>query len=242
MNRRFHVPSLFPGRITLDAAQSRHLRDVLRIQEGDSVSLFDNAGHLARALVVRLADLVEMQVAAVADAPKIAAPLTIAAATPKGARADWMVEKLSELGVACLIPLNSARTVVHPEAGKLQRWQRIAAESAKQCKRPAVMEILAPQGLSQIAADARYARHTRWLLSTTCDSAPASAATAALADQPILALIGPEGGWTDSEESLLRTSGFAPLQLTRTILRIETAAVVLASLVMVQIAGPVSKE
>lgn len=233
VNRRFHHPALQTGLLRLDPVQSRHLRGVLRIGVGETVELFDGTGASAMASVTRLADEVELQVAEVRPADEGALRLTIAAAPPKGSRADWLVEKLSELGVAGYIPLQTARTVVHPEDGKLQRWQRLATESAKQCKRPGLMEIAPSTGLQPLVSDARYAHATRWVLSTDAQSLPVLEALPGLASGEILALIGPEGGWTDHEEQFLRDSGFAPIHLTRTILRIETAAITLASLVMV---------
>ena len=67
---------------------------------------------------------------------------TVASAVPKGPRADWMVEKLSELGATAFVPLQTARSVAMPSgSGKLDRWSRLAAEAAKQCGRPGVMRI-----------------------------------------------------------------------------------------------------
>ena len=210
MKRRFHVPSLTVGVIRLDAGQSRHLRDVLRIGTEEEVAVFDSgAGGLGRWLW-RSVQRCSCAVAAIEQGEHAAQELTVAAAVPKGPRADWMVEKLSELGVHAYVPLRTARSVVHPERGKLQRWERIATESAKQCQRPGVMQIREPVELAALLAEGRARGAELWCLSTqgACDSAATAAAGVA---GPVLALIGPEGGWTEGELGLMRR-GAAPVR------------------------------
>jgi 16S rRNA (uracil1498-N3)-methyltransferase len=223
--------------VRLDAAQSRHLRDVLRIRPGEAVELFDGTGRTAPAKVCRVEGAVELEVGAIHEGQAAAIRLAIAAAPPKGSRADWLVEKLSELGVSAYIPLQSARTVVHPEEGKLGRWQRLATESAKQCKRADVMRVLPPTQVKSLGIDPAYAGWVKWCLSTRDALPPALAGLGSLRPGGLLALIGPEGGWTDTEEQFLSDSGFASVHLTSTILRIETAAITVAALVMVAAAN-----
>lgn len=221
----------------LDARQSRHLRDVLRIDVGQTVELFDDAGQRAPATVLSTADLVMLKVDAVEQAQSRGRglELVIAAAVPKGPRADWMVEKLSELGVARYIPLQTARGVVHPEAGagKLQRWERIAQESAKQCKRSGVMRIEAPITVHRLCAASEWENAVRWCMATGEGSQPVSEVLPQLGgNRTLLAMIGPEGGWTQQEEDVMRGRHFQMVRLTHTILRIETATLALAAVVM----------
>lgn len=233
MNRRFHVDQLSEGTVHLDVRQSRHLRDVLRIRAGENVELFDNAGKRAAAVVVETGEPVVLKVERVEQGHAAGVELIIAAAVPKGPRADWMVEKLSELGVARYTPLETARSVVHPEAGKLQRWGRIAEESAKQCKRGGVMQIGAPTGLKTICADAAWQDAVRWCMAAGEGSVGIMEALPPVsARQTVVALIGPEGGWTDDELKLVEMSRFHLVRLTRTILRVETAALAVAAVVM----------
>lgn len=233
MNRRFYIMQLAAGQVQLDARQSRHLRDVLRIGVGEAVELFDDAGRRAQARVLSTADAVVLKVAAVEEAAARAMELVVAAAVPKGPRADWMVEKLSELGVASYIPLETARGIVHPEAGKLQRWGRMAEESAKQCKRSGVMRIETPMRVQSVCAAPQWEKAARWCMTTGEGAVPAAEVLAELrGDGALLALIGPEGGWTEGELELMREGRFQMVALTRTILRIETAALALAAVVM----------
>ena len=202
------------------------------------VELFDDAGRRAAATVLGTGERVLLKVDAVEQAQSRGMELVIAAAVPKGSRADWMVEKLSELGVAHLIPLDTARGVVHPEAGKLQRWERIAQESAKQCKRSGVMRIEAPMTIQKLCAASQWEKAARWCMATGEGSQPISEMLPHLdGNGTLLATIGPEGGWTEQEQDVMRSERFQMVRLTHTILRIETAALTLAAVVMTRGAG-----
>ena len=230
--RRLHVPALQPGRLTLPPAEAHHARDVLRLSEGITVELFDPAGRTAAATILRCTGReVVLDVQAVHEpAQSTAFQWIIASAVPKGSRVDWMIEKLSELGAAAFIPLRTDRSVVLPEGqGKRQRWQRLAAEAAKQSRRTGVMRIDDLTDLRELLSRAGPACY----LSTTAgargilDLLPAlrSSGTPSLTF-----LIGPEGGWTDAERTVLDAAGVTALTLGPTILRVETAAVAAAVL------------
>lgn len=233
MARRVHVSVLHSGEVTLEPDAAHHLRDVLRAQLGDEVELFDAFGHIARGSIVRLdrTDVV-VRIDTVDDAKLSRASITVASAVPKADRADWLVEKLSEIGVDVWQPLRTARSVVHPEGvSKYDRWRRLAIEAAKQSRRSGVMRIDELQPLD--AAIAAGAASTRIILSTQSDAMPLLDVIAKRSDRtsPITLLIGPEGGWTADELSQLATAGVEAASLGSTILRIETAAVVAAGIV-----------
>jgi 16S rRNA (uracil1498-N3)-methyltransferase len=250
---------LRPGRIELDSSEARHLRDVLRLTQGDAVELFDDAGRVGVGTIIECAPaslIVEVKdVTEPTDVAGVA--LTIAAAVPKGERADWMIEKLSELGVARFIPLAADRGVVLPEGkNKRDRWLRIAIESAKQSRRRGVMEIaeltqltelLKPGLVGQTFLSASGRRpessattsHGRqeclphratFHLSTSPDAAPIRDALTS-SPRELTLLIGPEGGWTDAEIALFAERDIRGVKLTDTILRVETAAVAAAAVV-----------
>lgn len=230
MLKRFHLLHLTAGQHRLDTAQARHLRDVLRFEVGQQIEVFDDDGQVASARVTRLRPDVEIEVDTPVAATAGQVQLTIASAVPKGARADWLIEKLSELGTASFVPLQTSRSVVAPESGKLGRWRRIAEETAKQCRRVGVMEICDLVPLATFLGGSTVFEH-RWCLSTAAGMPPILRAGAE-ARGPVVAAIGPEGGWTDAELQSFAASSFTPIALTRTILRVETAAVAVASVVM----------
>lgn len=232
MIRRLHTPKLFIGHVPLDPAQARHAREVLRLKSGDEIELFDDAGAVAKGTLIfdgskdvaaRVEHLEQAQSASTLQ-------LIVASAVPKGERADWMVEKLSELGVAAFIPLATERSVVKPEGrNKLERWMRIATESAKQSRRAGVMRVEELKSVAEVIRDRCPALH----LSTAPRCQPLQDLLVAHAPSPLTLLIGPEGGWTDAEIQLFAESKIPGAKLTATILRIETAAIAAAAISLI---------
>jgi 16S rRNA (uracil1498-N3)-methyltransferase len=226
--RRIHVSSLSPGDIVLDESQAHHLRDVLRLKIGSNVELFDDAGLVGQAIVTRVESSgVSVRVDAI-ECSVTSRELTVASAVPKGDRADWMIEKLSELGVSRFIPLQTERSVVHPTgSGKRDRWVRIATESAKQSRRAGVMRIDELTRVTEVISNLKS--EISWFLSTADNARP----MASLLDQPTDALnllIGPEGGWSETEIARFDDQNLTPVKLTATILRVETAAIAAAAI------------
>ncbi len=229
MLRRLLVNHLHPGLIELDERQSHHARDVLRLEAGEDVELFDDAGQTAPGRIVSIMPRVAVDAGTMQTRAVDTLRIVIASAIPKSSRADWMVEKLSELGVARFIPLLTSRGVVQAEGqNKRQRWQRLAEESAKQCRRAGVMQIDEPRDLSHVLATHTVAG---WFCSTATGAIPAKQAAESIRPdcRELLLLIGPEGGWTEPEEQLLRQRGLTPVSLGTTILRVETAAMAAAA-------------
>lgn len=241
--RRLHVPKLFVGVIPLKHGQARHARDVLRLAEGTSVEVFDDRGAVATGtLIFDTASGAQVRIDRIEPAGHaFHRRVVIASAVPKGERADWMVEKLSELGVAEFIPLITGRAVVKPEGrNKKERWMRLATESAKQSRRIGVMRIAELTKLDDLLADPRASETTSRLhLSTNPGAAPLTAAIGSLSEcQPVLLLIGPEGGWTEAEIGAFEQAGIPGVKLTPTILRIETAAVAAGVIALLATRGP----
>jgi 16S rRNA (uracil1498-N3)-methyltransferase len=222
----------------LDERQARHALDVLRLASGTTVEVFDDAGHIATGELVIEDEMdvwVEVEAldngAALSRRTQVA--LTIASAVPKGERADWMIEKLSELGVTEFIPLAAARSVVLPEGrNKRDRWIRIAEESAKQSRRVGVMRVAELTPLDAMIQRIESSRDAAiaWHFATTENAKPISQLAQKLRPgQSVIGLIGPEGGWTDDEVARFVKSHVAPARLTPTVLRVETAAVAVAA-------------
>jgi len=142
--RRFHVEQVHPGENRLGRDASHHAKKVLRLKTGDEVELFDDAGNTGQGTILESAsDTVIVQIQVQAHASSVGAGshnVHIASAVPKSSRADWLIEKLSELGVTRFTPLSTERAVVLPEGtGKRDRWQRIAEEAARQSARVGVI-------------------------------------------------------------------------------------------------------
>lgn len=238
------------GELPLDPVQARHARAVLRLADGAEVEVFDDAGRTAAGVLVYqgshgAAVRVEQmrdEGAAIGGGASAAtgARWSVAAAVPKGERADWMVEKLSELGAEAFVPLATARAVVLPEGrGKLDRWARIATESAKQSRRRGVMRIEPLTPLARAVEAVMSAGGGGWCLSTRQDAVPVWRAAAEWlkesrdSSRSLTLFVGPEGGWTTEELGVMTAAGFFAIRLTGAVLRVETAAVAAGSVVAV---------
>ena len=236
---RVHTQILRVGEITLDASGSRHVRNVLRLAEGDRVEVFDDDGAVGDGSIVALTPEVVMRVERFEPARATEAELIMASAIPKGERSDWMIEKLSELGVSAFIPLAAARSVVLPGGrNKRDRWVRIAIESAKQSRRRGVMKIEELTSVNELIARARA---DAFYLSTAEDAQPLAFVFASASPSRVTLLIGPEGGWTDEEMHNFDHAGLRGLKLTDTVLRVETAAIAAAAVIASILASNPSK-
>lgn len=252
MLRRIHVSQPLRGdqRLSLDPDQAHHVRDVLRLKTNDPLELFDDAGTVALVRIIEC-DPSHVAVAVEQVQEKTATgEIVIASAVPKGDRADWMVEKLSELGVTRFVPLATARGVVLPTGqNKRDRWTRIATESAKQSRRAGVMQIdaLTPLKafLDALTAAGRMQNDVQsnpciFYLSTKENAVPILSSSI-LHPSSLTFLIGPEGGWTGQEIDLFKSSHLTGVKLTGTILRVETAAIAAAALVACRLENPPGK-
>jgi 16S rRNA (uracil1498-N3)-methyltransferase len=241
---RFFVPDLpadAPARAELPPAEAHHALHVLRLRAGAAVELFDGRGQRAEG---HIADAARRRVTVAVERawtePTPAGPrVYLAFAVPKGSRADWLLEKATELGVASLRPTIFERSVAGKEplsAAKRERWMNHCAAAAKQAQvnwLPAV-EDAAP--LAEVLARAAGA------LVLVGDTAPeAVPILEALArrrkGKNILVVVGPEGGLTDAERATLRAGGAVAVRLGRSVLRVETAALALVAAVLASAEG-----
>lgn len=211
------------GRATLEGDEARHLARVLRARVGDAVTVFDGRGRSWRAVVSAIGrDRVEIDLAEpLPSPPPPARAVTIAVALPKGERQKWLVEKLTELGVAGLVPLVTARGVAEATDSAVARLERAAAEACKQCGRDTLMEIGTPRTIAALLAGASAPILLADPRGTMLDAAPPG--------PEVLVLVGPEGGFTDEETAAAVAAGARRVALARHVLRVETAAIAAAA-------------
>lgn len=234
MPRLYCPVALVSGQtLCLPASAARHVQ-VLRLQPGDPITLFDGCGGEYAAVIAHMG---RSEVKAVIGAHHAIERETqravhLALGVPANERMDWLVEKATELGAASIQPLVSTRAVVRLGEGerlqkKLARWHAIAAAACEQCGRNRLPQIHPVADFSRwiaVCAEAQ-AQHTpqqRLLLSVAPHCAPLMADRADHA--PVLLLSGPEGGLSAAEETLALTAGFVPVSLGARVLRAETAA------------------
>ncbi len=218
------------GYSQLGAEPMRHLVRVLRLGEGDLVRVFDAAGGTGEGVLREIEGKWTIEVGKVDGERAGGVRVEIASAVPKGDRADWMVEKLSELGVARWVPLRTERSVVHPEGvEKFNRWRRLSEQAARQCGRAGVMEVAEMEGLGAYAAG----RGGKLGLFASLEGA--GAGWPALPGEGgegggVAIVIGPEGDFSPAEMAMMNGAGWVAVGLGDTVLRVETAAMVAAVL------------
>jgi 16S rRNA (uracil1498-N3)-methyltransferase len=231
--RRFFVPAIHAGAAELRGEDARHLARVLRAEPGQLYEISDNQSVWLAEIAEAHGDRVVFHAVEPLAAVELPVRITLCAALIKFDRFEWLVEKATELGVERILPVDAARTdkgLFEASRKRTERWLRIARESSQQARRVRIPEILPalrfPAAL-EVEADHRYFLEEGAAppLLRVLPEAPAPAAKVAL-------LIGPEGGWTDSERAAASRAGWQPASLGPQILRAETATVAALAIVV----------
>ena len=228
MPRFFCQPPLAPGQLfPLPAGAARHVQ-VLRLQPGREITLFDGAGGEYRAVIDRMgrSEVVVRIGAHDAVERETARPIHLAIGMPANERMDWLVEKATELGAASIQPLSAERSVLkltgERAAKKQAHWQAIAVAASEQCGRNRVPVVHAPLEFAPwCAAIGLAAPAVRLMLSLDAQARPLAAISASGAQ--VLLLSGPEGGLTVQEQRAALEQGFVAATLGPRVLRAETA-------------------
>ena len=215
------------GRVTFDAAETRHLGRVLRLGPGDLVTAVDRRGKLWQVRLIEVSPRSATGVVLGGDEAGRESPLrlTLVQGVPKGDKMDAVVRMATELGAALIVPVLTSRTVIRPPArgwtSRVTRWQRIAEEATKQCGRAVVPSVEAPAPLASWIA----APGDPGLLVCLWEEADAPLG-GALPPPPVATatlVVGPEGGLAADEVCDLRAIGAVVAGVGPRILRTETA-------------------
>lgn len=218
------------GDIALPPGAARHVQ-VLRLQPGEALTLFDGSGPEWQAEVTAMGRS-EVRVRLIsAEQPQreLARAVTLAVVMPANDRMDFLVEKATELGAAALQPLMSERSVLRLNGERADKkrshWQGVAVAAAEQSGRTVPTHIAPVMALGAWLATLKDdGEEWRGLLSPR-----AAAPLAAFPQQRALFLSGPEGGLSDAEEDAARARGFAPISLGPRVLRADTAPLAVLS-------------
>jgi 16S rRNA (uracil1498-N3)-methyltransferase len=233
--RRWIADEWSESAAVLRDAQADHLSRVLRARIGQQFDIV--AGDAVRRGVID--EIGERHVRFVLGQSiegAAALPLTVALGIIRFERMEWAIEKLTELGVARIVPLQTERTEKHLSQAaekRVERWRKIARESAQQARRDDVPDISAPTALSDLAT--AESSDLRLLLSEQERARPLydwlNTKREAILGRTIIAAIGPEGGWSDRELAIFSKHQWEAVSLGARILRAETATIAVASLV-----------
>lgn len=230
MRRFFAQPDQFnESDVVLDAGETRHLRDVLRLKAGENVRVFDGEGREFECRIESI-EKKESSLRIVNEVPPSASEspldLTLAASLLKGDKFDVVVQKGVELGVNHLIPMITGRCDVKlkGDGKRVERWRKIALEATKQCGRARLMTISEVTGLTDfINSD----RSLKTVLFSERDGGKFDPGGAI---KKMTALVGPEGGWDDSEIEKARGLGIEVVTLGGRMMRADTASIAIATI------------
>ena len=252
---RFYVERLGPPAVDLPEAEARHARQSRRLSAGDVVALFDGHGRQAVGRITTgRGRAVTITIEEIAEIPPPRPALTLAFAVPKGPRQDTLIEKCTELGVAALQPIATARSIAAASGHRLDKWHRTAVEAAKQSSQAWLPELRNLCTLQDVLRD--RSTNDMILLAASAGNVDGDEKPEGNMDRPsscprgfvqprlitdmlaelreasrVFAIIGPEGGWTDEEIAEALAARARPVSLGPNVLRIETAAVALAAII-----------
>ena len=224
MPRAYLPPKDWTETPFLEGDEAKHLAQVLRIREGETITVFDGCGNHAEARVLSVSkQRIDLMLDLAESAPTPLPEITLAQAIPKGKNMDWIVQKAVELGVSRIQPLVTRHTIVSPGEDKADKWRRTALEACKQCGQFTIPDIADPMPFSEWLSQ-RHATELE-IIASLADNPRNFRET--LAGYPeletVTLLIGPEGDFSPEETQAALAAGFVPVTLGDLVLRVETA-------------------
>ncbi len=231
MQEYFVDAELIPGKmIELPKDKANHAFKVLKLSHETIRLVSGEKGYFAEAYQENGKGLARV----ISEDPcinELSCPLTLCMALIRREKFELVLQKATELGVSQIVPFVSSRCVVKAKEEKAdrqkERWNAIVTEASEQCKRNRIPKIISPVAFRELETYKREvnlaayegARHT------------AVSVSQAMKKQPVTAVIGPEGGFSEAEASQLEAMGFTPVSLGNRILRAETAAIYICSVI-----------
>lgn len=226
MQQVFVLGKIEEGKVfNFDREQSHHIKDVLRMKEGTIIRLVNEDNEAGFASVFYQGKDVGAQVQEIdQNSNDMKVKVTLCIGLIKKEKWDFVLQKCTELGVSCIVPFESNRTVVKSKdekvSKKMERWNKILLEAAEQCKRNSIPQLVEPIPFKDIS---------KWQSELNCVAyEDAKYVGEKLRDlvydkSSITIVVGPEGGFDKNEVDTLVESGFHCITLGKRILRAETA-------------------
>lgn len=239
MQRYFVESSPDVQRFLISGDDRYHIRNVMRMQPGDTIICVGSDGKSA---ICQITEITEERVTADAiewleENTELPIKITIASGLPKGDKLEWIIQKGTELGAHQFMPFTAARSVVKWDekkaVKKVERWQKISKEAAEQSHRAFLPEVLSPISFKNLLQES--SKYDYKLVAFEEESRKGEISTFAAVlkkikqGESLLLLFGPEGGLTEEEVAQLTDKGFAVCGLGPRILRTETAPLYMLS-------------
>jgi 16S rRNA (uracil1498-N3)-methyltransferase len=234
---RFYVPAprIEKGMLRVGGNEVKHIRRVLRLKAGDGIIVFDSLGKEYEGTIIEEATssvVIKIQNIFLSKRDS-SLEITLAQSLLKGEKMDYLIQKATELGVKEIIPFFSSRSVpLLEKSGRLKRhhrWGRIAIEASKQCGRGVVPKIEPLQDYSELLHIASPSS-LRLILWEREGGNLKEVLERSKEKTRIFFIVGPEGGFSQSEVEEAKRAGFIPVTLGKRILRAETASLCLLSI------------
>ncbi len=216
----------------------KYLKQVLRLKPGNKINVFDGFGHEFAAVIKNFSSggvCVELGKRIPAAGKEIR--VSLAQAIPKANKMDLIVKNAAELGADVIIPFTAARSISRiagdKALSKVARWQKIAREAARCCRSNRVAEVSLPTSFANMLsqANSKSCKIIFW------EEESQKSIKDALTDKKINSLrdffiiVGPEGGFSKDEVEFAKKAGFISVSLGRQILKVETAATAIISII-----------
>jgi len=226
--------SVSNGKIIIRGDELHHAKDVMRLAAGDAIVVFDGTGKEYQGVIERVnKEQMTVTIEKTLERRTGGCSLILVQALPKSDKMDLIVEKATELGVERIIPTVTERTIVRSdtkrESLKLERWRKIALVAAKQCGRSTIPEVLGITGFE----DSLKKIKDQEVTIIPClyeDSKGLREVLNGRRAKSAAVFIGPEGDFTKKEVDEARAIGATPVSLGREVLRSETAAISVLSI------------
>ena len=234
---RFFTSEIQNGTATVRGEDVKHIAKVLRLRAGDSVQLCDGAGNECGAVIASVSpdavtfDTQPWQRAKTESETRI----TLFQCLPKAGKMETIIQKCVELGASAFVPVQSERCVVvlkPPYAGRIERWQRVSEEAAKQSRRGVIPTVFEPVALDRLSfaefdtVFAAYENERTVSLKTALRTHPG---------KRIAIVVGPEGGFSEAEIGTLVRKGAVSVSLGPRILRTETAGMAMTAQILYEV-------
>ncbi len=231
--RRFPVnhSKIIDNQVNISGSDYNHIVKVLRLKQGDEVGLFDETGreYLGEITQINSREVIISISATKSIETESKLSITLLQGIPKGDKMDLIIEKATELGVKQIVPVVTERSQIR-YTHKIQRWRRIAAESLKQCRRfnaPKINEVV---NFDQALKNNINSQLSLIVYEKSQVNLKYKIRNASQCIDNISIIVGPEGGFSGEEVTIAEESGFIQIGLGPRILRTETAAIAMISI------------